>query len=274
MGTPQRRMRQSVDENGATSVANIMQGKFFLSSGLLDHAGAKVQAVRGRQEYNEGNKRTLAGLPYTMVESLLQFHFHDQRSVLPSASYGPQALDETTRRPLIESTMKYDYAKKAEVAAARHRQKYLQALAEARSSFVDKNKQAARRGHVRPRSVIALRPGTLQPEKTRDSEGFIPLPGRKTEYTRWSNPRVSPHSDVEQSMTPGTGWGVNRGLTAAVRSKHARTLKDVQEIARVESERRLNASRMADASSHLGLSHLSVDRHRKLPVNRAPSRYV
>ena len=64
--------RQSVDENGATSVANIMQGKFFLSSGLLDHAGAKVQAVRGRQEYNEGNKRTLAGLPYTMVESLLQ----------------------------------------------------------------------------------------------------------------------------------------------------------------------------------------------------------
>ena len=128
-----------------------------------------------------------------------QFHFHDQRSVVPSASYGPQALDETTRRPLIEvrtgtctstllyndfmsvcqrawlysaadfprmylirhvqSTMKYDYAKKAEVAAARHRQKYLQALAEARSSFVDKNKQAARRGHVRPRSVIALRPG-------------------------------------------------------------------------------------------------------------------
>ena len=129
--------------------------------------------------------------------------------------------------------------------------------------------------------------GTLQPEKTRDSEGFIPLPGRKTEYTRWSNPRVSPHSDVEQSMTPGTGWGVNRGLTAAVRSKHARTLKDVQvhrncdvlceklcptlrssltgvffvqEIARVESERRLNASRMADASSHLGI-YMPLETH-------------
>ena len=68
--------------------------------------------------------------------------------------------------------------------------------------------------------------GTLQPEKTRDSEGFTPLPGRKTEYTSWSNLRISPHSDIEQP--PGTGWGVNRGLTAAVRSKHARTLKDVQ----------------------------------------------
>ena len=226
--------RQSVDENGATSVANIMQGKFFLSSGLLDHAGAKVQAVRGRQEYNEGNKRTLAGLPYTMVESLLQVlpwdnterdsggvrflikiaclcmmaltashpfssifmtrgqSCHPRRMgprpwTKPPGAPSSRCATGTCTSALLyndfmrvrpcawlyflmltflqctsfdtQSTMKYDYAKKAEVAAARHRQKYLQALAEARSSFVDKNKQAARRGHVRPRSVIALRPG-------------------------------------------------------------------------------------------------------------------
>ena len=103
----ERNMRQSVDENGATSVANIMQGKFFLSSGLLDHAGAKVQAVRGRQEYNEGSMRTLAGLPYTMVESLLQVLPWDN---IERDSGGVRFLITTTCLCMMALTASYPFS--------------------------------------------------------------------------------------------------------------------------------------------------------------------